>query len=553
MRDERRRARSDIATVLLHWTMVVAVTISLISGFPIADDAGVTEWTRLFSAIFLHGDVFQIHLWSSVVVTVVSFAYAAYLFFAKLVGRIVLDKVRLTALASSDRTARWGAINVAIYWLAFGMLALMAATGLMLYDGTAIVSHETLAMLHRGGAWAFLAYAALHAVAQLFSGGIRQLLKILSPRLAYGSAAAIAVGVGGAAAAATVYAVDALTARSLTVARIGSADAPRLDGRDDEGIWQRTMPVTLQTTRGSNFPGGEVPVTIRAAHDGQFAYFMFTWPDSTRSQKHLPIVKTADGWRVLEKNYSRQDEDDYYEDKFGVMLAKSGQVSGGSTHLGRQPIAGAPGSPNERGLHYTTDGSMVDVWHWKSVRTGGMGMIDDNYFGAPIPPTEEQLAGKKRYTGGYTQDPHTKGGFIQNWKKLEGGLVQPLHLPAHKDTLKRMEPIKLDPTASDEGTWWLPLAETQPYTPEADATLPVGTVLPSAVIDAPFEGDRGDVLAVGYWQDGEWRLEVRRKLITNSKFDQPIATGTYLWVAAFDHSQTRHTRHLRPLRLELEQ
>ncbi|OWK19935.1 hypothetical protein AJ88_34640 [Mesorhizobium amorphae CCBAU 01583] len=202
--------------------------------------------------------------------------------------------------AAKDRTARWQAINVVVYWFAFGLVALMAVTGSMLYAGTDVVGHETLAMIHRGGAWAFLAYAALHAAAQLISGGARQLLKILSPRLAYGSAALIAIAVGTTAVAATVFSVDALTARSLFIARIAAADVPRLDGRDDEVSWQRATAATVQTVRGSNFAGGEVPVTIRAVHDGTFAYFMFSWADTTRSQKHLPMVKTAEGWRVKE-------------------------------------------------------------------------------------------------------------------------------------------------------------------------------------------------------------------------------------------------------------
>jgi len=66
----------------------------------------------------------------------------------------------------------------------------------------------------------------------------------------------------------------------------------------------------------------------------------------------------------------------------------------------------------------------------------------------------------------------------------------------------------------------------------------------------PFEGDRGDVAAVGAWCKGWWRLEVRRELETGSRFDVAIADGTYLWVAVFDHTQTRHSQHLHPVRLE---
>ena len=82
---------------------------------------------------------------------------------------------------------------------------------------------------------------------------------------------------------------------------------------------------------------------------------------------------------------------------------------------------------------------------------------------------------------------------------------------------------------------------------------PVGTVLPSVLIDKPFVGDRGDVTAVGTWQDGWWRLEVTRQLDTKSQFDLPIRSGLYLWVAVFDHTQTRHSRHLHPVRIDMEE
>ena len=70
------------------------------------------------------------------------------------------------------------------------------------------------------------------------------------------------------------------------------------------------------------------------------------------------------------------------------------------------------------------------------------------------------------------------------------------------------------------------------------------------MIEGPFEGDRGDVQAVGKWSRGWWRLEVARKLDTGSMYER-IGDGTYLWVAVFDHTQTRHSRHVHPVRLEL--
>jgi hypothetical protein len=53
------------------------------------------------------------------------------------------------------------------------------------------------------------------------------------------------------------------------------------------------------------------------------------------------------------------------------------------------------------------------------------------------------------------------------------------------------------------------------------------------------------------WAAGHWTLEVARKLAAEAP-DVAISTGTYLRVAVFDHSQIYHTRHIRPIRLELE-
>jgi cytochrome b subunit of formate dehydrogenase len=552
MQNKNLRPRSDAMIAFLHWGLFASVMVSLLSGLAISAETETAMWSAAIRGWLLQGAVLQWHIWSSVAVTFLSVAYAIYLVRARLTGRIALDASRLRALSAADRRTWWQAVNVLVYWLAFGLIAMMAVTGLILYSAPGLLPHEMVAAVHRGAAWGFVAYVILHVLAQLMYGGMRQLIKILSPRLAYGAVAGIAVAAGGGAVAA-VYALDQATIRPLRLHHISPDEMPRLDGRADEPVWQRAQVVVVHTNRGSNAPGGEVPITIRALHDGQNAYFDFEWPDLTRSQKHLPLLKTVVGWKVLEHDYGRQDEDHYYEDKFGVMLSRSAQLGGGgAVHLGPKPIAGVPGSPNQRGLHYTTDGSIVDVWHWKSVRTGGMNMIDDNYFGPPMEPTEAQLQSKARYTGGYTQDPKSGGDFIQNWKKLDGGFVQPLYLPSNPKVLNAMGSIDLNPESSDDGQWWLPRSEVTSYSAELDAQYPEGTVIPSVIIEKPFEGDRGDVHAVGHWENGKWCLEIRRKLDPGSQYDQPIETGLYLWTVAFDHSQTRHSRHLHPLRLEVE-
>ena len=40
--------------------------------------------------------------------------------------------------------------------------------------------------------------------------------------------------------------------------------------------------------------------------------------------------------------------------------------------------------------------------------------------------------------------------------------------------------------------------------------------------------------------------------IPTTPLDVPIADGVFLWVAVFDHNQARHTRHVHPVRIALE-
>ena len=80
----------------------------------------------------------------------------------------------------------------------------------------------------------------------------------------------------------------------------------------------------------------------------------------------------------------------------------------------------------------------------------------------------------------------------------------------------------------------------------------MGTVIPGVILGGESSGDRADVRSAARWASGLWALEVKRRLDTTSKFDVPIKTGVFMRVAAFDHSQIRHTRHVRPIRIEVE-
>jgi cytochrome b subunit of formate dehydrogenase len=364
-----------------------------------------------------------------------------------------------------------------------------------------------------------------------------------------------------------MLAADWLSADRLQIHRIEVADAPTLDGDTSDRVWRNIAPFSLMTSEGGNFDGkGETRVEIRAVHDGTWAYFLFTWQDPTRSLKQLPLVKEIDGWHVLHNGFESGDEHDYNEDKFSVLLTSSDATLPGDRtfHAGTRPVADAPATMTGRGLHFTTDGSFVDVWQWKATSGGPTGWMDDAHFGPPLDPTPEQVRYATPYRGGFAADPGTAN-YSRNFIPApdvpnEGNpeanpLVTPRRLPKDLAATKAaMGEISLDPNLgeSDGARWFMTEAESVPYTTELDKLIPKGTVLPGVIISGEFTGDRADVRCAARWASGHWALEVARKLDTHSRYDVALKSGTFMRVAAFDHSQIRHTRHIRPIRLEVE-
>lgn len=255
--------------------------------------------------------------------SLVAIAYIVFLWRASLATRL---SVNLRAIAARDRDTRWYAFNRVLYWAAFILLVTAAVSGSVMYFAPGALPERTLAAVHQFVAWAIIAYVALHVFAQIGLGGWRGLLKIVSPRAAYGGAAFAAAAASAVAVAAVFYPLDHSMIAPLHIRHV--SDLPKIDGVPDDPAWARIEPVEVHTTRGANLPGGEVAVRIRGVYDGERVAMLFEWRDSTRSQKHLPLIKTDEGWKLLQTKYDVHDEDQYYEDKFGVMFALTSELAG---------------------------------------------------------------------------------------------------------------------------------------------------------------------------------------------------------------------------------
>jgi cytochrome b subunit of formate dehydrogenase len=549
--------RSDVGTIFLHWATAIAFLVSLFTGVRIAADALKAPVSQWLSPILPQGEIWTWHFLAGLTLFFCASAYVAYMLRSGLAPRNALKKMKLMAMPVARRM-KYEALNIGLHWFVYALIVVMTVTGIFLYLGHG----GWLIQVHSYTAFIGLTYIFVHVVTHYLYGGWWQLFRLFRPAKLVATKATrawpllIATGVGVATVAAFA-AADWATRDTLTITRVDTA--PKLDGVLEDAVWARARPVRIQTQQGENFGGpGESTVTVRAIHDGQKAYFSFVWNDPTRSLRRIPMVKKEDGWHVLDNRADRMDVVEFYEDKLAILFSDTADLGGaGVTHLGPTPLPSDKPRPlNERGFHYTTDGSYKDLWQWKASRGGSLGRVDDQYMGPPYDPSKDEAAYKARYQGGYWNDPG-RAYYSYNYKffaKGYHGPVEVLRLPKDwQKTQAQLGKFNLDPNSSDDenGRWNMFENETEPYTKEADAKIPVGTVMPGVLIMGEYQGDRADLVGGSRWKDGFWTLELQRTLKTGSKFDKDFVPGQdiYMWVSVFDHVQTRHSRHPRPVRV----
>jgi hypothetical protein len=637
-----KKKKTDYGIVVLHLLLVGSLAVAVATGLRIASEGPDRNWINfLFDFVLPKAAVWTEHLQAAVLLVATSVAYMIYLLHGRLGQRLRLDRVRLRGLLGR-RYARWGTINIFLYWLFFLMMLSELVTGTFMYFGYA---GSFLVRLHWIGMWTIVGYVILHFYSQWRYGGVTQLLRVFRPgRVApppqfefadmlalldeqanrpsvpsqstpvkgftYGSEirrsgvarepdlrnsvviereiskslrhvtgsddsvtasnkrsaiqlnSLVLAGVVAGVIVVAMLASERQIIDHLYIHRIDRTEIPLIDGETSDPVWRRIPAIRVITTNGGNFQGtGETTVSIQAAHDGFRAYFLFMWEDPTRSLKQLPLRKSLVGWELLHRGYEQGDERAYNEDKFSVLLTSLNTILAGDAtfHAGVAPVAGEPATRSGRGLHYTTqEGVFADVWEWKATSTNASKHCDDDYFGPPAKGTQAQFQGLAPYRGGFASDPGLAN-YQDNFtllpsSKQTDGLI-PRRLPKDFDALNfTLGRADLDPdhSESEAERWYMTEEESVPYSPERDRLVPNGTIVPGVIISGEYSGDRADVRCAGRWAAGRWALEVERRLDTESQYDVPIKTGISMRVAAFDHSQIRHTRHVRALRLEVE-
>ena len=205
-----------------------------------------------------------------------------------------------------------------------------------------------------------------------------------------------------------------------------------------------------------------------------------------------------------------------------------------------------------------SEDALAEVWQWKATSSGPLGWCDDNYFGPPAEPTQAQHDGTAPYRGGFAPDPGTAG-YLDNFEPRPGDdyrqPLKPRRLPRDfKASTLAMGRIDLDPNhgESEGARWYMTESESKPIPPSSMPEFRSAPSSRASSCPASFPASAPSVRCAAQWQSGRWALEAARRLDSVSRFHVPITTGTFLRVAAFDHAQVRHTRHMRPIRLEVQ-
>ncbi|MDA1101891.1 MAG: ethylbenzene dehydrogenase-related protein [Proteobacteria bacterium] len=305
---------------------------------------------------------------------------------------------------------------------------------------------------------------------------------------------------------------------------------PVLTAGPTDPVWAKAKALTVSLTGGANFKDGKTSAAIKAVYVGDMFYMLVEYDDPTQSVRRVPYQKQTDGiWKKLrDPNDKGGDENLYYEDKLALIWNVANSIRN-FNQLGCMTSchAGEPGKPY--GNKYTMSaGELGDIWHMKSVRTGPVGQVDDQYldntrFDKEIAPG----AGRK-------SDPKTGGGYT-NIELVNG----------------KPEFMDRRGTASNKksGTYYLKEDSKLSFD---DGKFEPGDEVASITI-APFAGDRGDVAASMNWKNGKWTVVMSRKLVTGGKYDVQFEKldATYEFgLAAFDNAQVRHAFHVGSLKLQ---
>src|SRR4051812_26315865 len=215
--------RTDVGTLVLHWTTAIAFTVSLFTGIRIAADALYAPVSKWLSPILPQGQIWTWHFLAGLTLFFCAASYLIYMRRSALANRNALKKTRVMVMPVASKM-RYGGLNVLLHWAAYLIIGIMTVTGIFLYLGHG----GWLVQIHSYVAFIGLGYIFVHAIAHYLFGGWWQVFRVFRPaKLVLTEAVQpkpllIAAGVGvlvvGGIAASDTFFRDTMTIRRVATA-----------------------------------------------------------------------------------------------------------------------------------------------------------------------------------------------------------------------------------------------------------------------------------------------------------------------------------------------
>ena len=286
----------------------------------------------------------------------------------------------------------------------------------------------------------------------------------------------------------------------------------------------------------SGFPGiTRTNVKLKSLYDNESLYIYMQYDDPTKSLNRFPWIKQKDGsWKQSVNKDKTGHENDFYEDKVGMFwnISTNGFAQIGcmvSCHVTKNGMNNR--TPDKSaGRKYTNNSDeTIDMWHWKSVRTGlAFDLSHDQYVDNVTDPKENKNWGRHG-------DEKLGGGYKNN---------------VTKD--KKM-PMYMNKNTNDMLTY----LKDEDKVPFVD-TFKTGDMIPGIIV-SKMSGSAADIKTSSKYENGKWTLVFKRALVTTHpkakvqdvQFDD-FSKGYNFGVAVFDNTQINHVYHYGSIELRFK-
>jgi hypothetical protein len=327
---------------------------------------------------------------------------------------------------------------------------------------------------------------------------------------------------------------------------IGTTVVPDLSARnthlnsDGEGI-EETLGLFAP------YSGEEYDFTLRSGYYGDDIYLLMEWEDADDSKDRQSwYFDPADNLWKGEHKYANYEADKFYEDKF-AFLFPVGEVNGFNSATcyatcHKSSTIDAPKDKHTR--HYlTTEGQVVDMWHWKRVRGTYLGQVDDQQMVYDDPAKGSSANGRKGDSSG-------SGGYSNNTQTLSNGSAEvsvPKYVVPNQTEYYWISQDDIDEgvakkvTAVDaEGVLTYEGGTIDPSTGGYEQGI--GTLRIPSVTTKAFTEGRGDITIVAEYTGTGWVCEFTRKINTGDADDVVFDLNSELpfGLAIFNNAAIAH-------------